>query len=100
MLTDEQFVLMCIAEECNEVAHRCSKAIRFGIGEVQKNQTKTNGERFVDELTDLLALIELMRTLDEHAHSPSRFPAVTREGIDAKKAKFLRNLEYSRSLGV
>ncbi len=99
-MTDEQMLLTCIAEECTELGQRCSKAIRFGVTEVQKNQDKNNAERFVDELTDLLALIELLRTYDESTGSAPRFPPVTREGLDAKKAKFLRNLDYSRSLGV
>lgn len=91
-MTKEQFLLTCIAEECCELGQRATKAIRFGLDEVQRNQDQTNAQRFVGELTDLTALVEMLT-------EDGRFPQITREGLDAKKDKFNKYLLYSAELG-
>lgn len=59
-LTREQLLLICLAEECNEVAQRASKALRFGLHEVQPGQPYDNSQRLTDELIDLLGVMELL----------------------------------------
>ena len=92
-MTKEQYLLLCIAEECCEVGQRATKAARFGIGETQSGHTETNAERFVGELTDLLALVEKLSECD------GRFPAVTDHGKIQKVAKYEKYLAYSQSIG-
>jgi hypothetical protein len=60
MLNETEHLLIVLSEECAEVAHRVSKALRFGMVEVQPGQSKSNAERVTDELTDLLAVAEML----------------------------------------
>ena len=88
-----EHLLSCLAEECAEVAHRVSKALRFGLTEIQSGQSLTNAQRIAQELNDLIAIKELLREngvdlrLDHHA-------------VEAKKAKVLAFVEYARNIGA
>jgi hypothetical protein len=55
-----QYLLICLSEECAEVSQRASKALRFGLQEVQSGQEQTNAERIAQEFQDLLAIIEML----------------------------------------
>jgi len=57
----DQHLLICLMEECDEVSQRVSKALRFGLGEVQPGQPLTNAERIVEELHDLLSVAAILR---------------------------------------
>ncbi len=48
-------------EECNEVAQRISKALRFGPKEIQPGQPLDNGERIVGEFHDLYAMLDWLQ---------------------------------------
>lgn len=54
-----EHLLTCLAEECAEVGQRVSKALRFGLREVQPGQPLTNADRILDELRDLFAVAEI-----------------------------------------
>lgn len=56
---NEAELLIILAEECNEAAARVSKALRFGLNEVQPGQDATNAERIGQELQDVAALVSL-----------------------------------------
>lgn len=53
-----EHILTIVGEEAIEVAlaiaHRVSKAKRFGLGEIQPGQDRTNAERVQEEVYDLL----------------------------------------------
>jgi NTP pyrophosphatase (non-canonical NTP hydrolase) len=51
-------LLTILAEECCEVGQRVSKALRFGLMEIQPGQPLSNAERIAEELGDLLATAE------------------------------------------
>lgn len=53
-----QFLLTLLGEECSEVQQRCSKAVLFGMDEVQDGQPHTNSEMILHEFNDLVAVIE------------------------------------------
>lgn len=55
-MTREEHLLICLAEECAEVAQRVSKALRFGLDEVQEGQALNNRQRISEELFDLFAV--------------------------------------------
>lgn len=55
-----EHLLTIIAEECVEVAQRATKALRFGLFEVQQGQELNNLERLRGELADLLGALELL----------------------------------------
>lgn len=57
--------LLCVlAEECSEVEHRVSKALRFGLTEIEPGQPFTNAERITHELCDLSAVVGMLEDAD------------------------------------
>ena len=56
----QEFLLTIMAEECVEVAQRISKALRFGLDEVQPGQEFKNSERILGEMMDLLAVAQMI----------------------------------------
>jgi len=56
----QEHLLTIASEECAELAQRISKALRFGVHEVQPGQDKTNAERISYELADLLGVVGLL----------------------------------------
>ncbi len=88
-------LLVCLSEECSELAQRATKAIRFGIDEVQKDQAWSNSDRIILEFNDILAVAELLE--EEGALSaPLRVQGL----IDQKKEKLRRWMEYSHAQGT
>ncbi len=69
-MTRQEHLLTILAEECNEVAQRISKALRFGLDEMQHGQFATNRERIAREMADLLGLWMMLQ--DE-----ARFPELS-----------------------
>lgn len=57
MLNKEQYLLTLIQEECAELSQRASKALRFGLHEIQDGQELNNWERLKGEYTDLWTVI-------------------------------------------
>jgi hypothetical protein len=55
-----EHLLTCLAEECAEVGQRVSKALRFGLDEVQPGQPLRNRDRIQDELNDLFAVAAIL----------------------------------------
>lgn len=55
-MTREEHLLLCLAEECAEVAQRISKQLRFGSDEQQEGQALNNIQRTTEELFDLTAV--------------------------------------------
>lgn len=92
-MTKREHLLTCLVEECLEVGQRATKALRFGIEEVQPGQPFANSERIKLEYADLTAIYDLCM-----AEGLLRAP--TSDQIAAKKAKFLKFLEYSESVGT
>ena len=85
-------LLIILAEECNEVAQRVSKALRFGLSEIQKGQEADNAERIIYELSDLIAVYEILR--DENL-----LPTVDGYDLSEKKKKVEKYLELSKREG-
>lgn len=89
-------LLAHLAQECCEVAARCTKAQMFGLDEVQPEQPLTNRRRIVEELQDLFAIVDEMQ---EYEILPRLSMRDSQARISAKirKAGTFRN--YSRKLG-
>lgn len=49
----QQYILIKIAEEANEVAQRALKAAQFGVDQTEPGQTENNADRLETELLDL-----------------------------------------------
>ena len=93
--------LMTIAmEECAEVSQRISKAMRFGMEQVQRDANDkpeenpdrmTNRERIQEEFADLVAVLEMIDT---------GLVTVTSMQVAAKRDKVERYLVRSRDNGT
>lgn len=92
-MTRKEHLLTILAEECAEVAQRASKALRFGLDEIQSGHTQTNAERIVAEFDDLTA-VALM--LNQEGFIPNSIP----RRIANKVEKVESFLEYSRKVGT
>lgn len=56
----KEHLLTIAAEECNEVAQRLTKILRFGVFETQPGKNMDNNYRFYQEFADLLSVVELL----------------------------------------
>ena len=88
------YLLECASEECAEVIQRISKALRFGLNEIQPGQELTNAQRLEYELHDLYAIIDLI------AQEGIISKYINDEAIDAKQEKVEKYYNYSKELGV
>lgn len=91
MLTEDQYLLICLMEECDEVSQRASKALRFGLDEVQPGQPLSNAERIDVELTDLVTIADELR---KRGILTKPLPC----GI--KRSRVQSYMDYSRGQGV
>lgn len=96
-MTNNEHALIYLAEECAEISEqaakiviRATKALRFGLDEVQAGEINNNAVRLYAELGDLLAVAELAIDLG----------IIKRDDIDRKKEKVAKYEELSRRLGI
>lgn len=94
-MTRDEHLLLCLSEECDEVGQRVSKALRFGLSEVQSGQSLTNNERICDELRDLISVAQLLM---EQGLLASFMP--TKAEISTKAARISKYMEISRRHGT
>lgn len=91
-----EHLLTILGEEGVEVSQRCSKALRFGLAEIQPGQELTNAERIRGEYIDLLAVMRML--VEEGAIAP-----VTDDDLpllEQKRQKVEKFLSYSRDCGT
>jgi hypothetical protein len=88
-MNKQQHLLIQISEECNEVGQRISKALRFGLDEVQPQQDLTNHQRIQDEIDDLVSVILM-----------AGFTLPTDGAIQRKVEKVKKYLRYAASVGT
>lgn len=93
-MTREQYLLVCLAEECAEVTQRATKALRFGLEEVQKGQDEDNGERLAYELVDLITVAELL--VQDGSIPPIDMVRMQQE----KLVKLKKYMEYAKEKGT
>jgi NTP pyrophosphatase (non-canonical NTP hydrolase) len=84
----ERELLTVLMEECAEVTQRASKALRFGLAEVQPGQPDSNAERIADELGDLIGVVDRLEMLEVLA--PARIDS-------ARRRKRLKLYKYLQS---
>lgn len=94
MLNEEQYLLICLMEECDEVSQRAAKALRFGLNEAQPGQDLTNAARITQEINDLFTVIERIENL---GMIPATLDAMA---INAKHLKITKYMAYSREQGT
>lgn len=69
-MTRTEHLLCILGEECNEIGQRISKALRFGLNEVQTGQDKDNVERIMGEVDDFLGVLSMLVS-EKTLRSPS-----------------------------
>lgn len=101
-MTREEHLLTILAEECCEVAHRVSKALRFGLAEIQPGQALTNAQRIMAEVQDFLAVYQMIAGPVVSPISPlfRGDPAEWMAALRAKQAKVERYLAFSAGRGL
>lgn len=93
-----EHLLSCLAEECAEIAQRVSKALRFGLDEIQPGQPFTNAERIAEELLDLGTIVHMLEQEGVHLNSVS--PEYFRGKRTVKIAKVEKFMAYAREQGA
>jgi NTP pyrophosphatase (non-canonical NTP hydrolase) len=79
-------VLDILQEECAEVIQAVSKISRFGLDNYKPGKPKTNREHLEDEVGDVLAMIDILCSMNVIGH----------DNIQAAKiAKFQRLKQWS-----
>ncbi len=89
-----EHLLTIAAEECAEIAQRATKALRFGLDEVQRGQELTNAERILLEYHDLVAVINMLQ--NENALPRG----LNTHDILAKQSKVEHYLQFSAQCGT
>jgi hypothetical protein len=92
-MTEDEYFMIKVSEECSEVSQRVTKLLRFGSAETQPGQPLTNQERLEDEFADLLAAYQHL-VIRGQARQPSN------SVIGVKMSKITKWLKYSRECGV
>jgi len=93
-MTREEHLLVILAEECNEVAQRVSKILRFGLVDpegTEPNQPYTNKDRLILEINDLLAILEMVFGEQDYDYQMLK---------EDKKRKVEKYLELSKKIGT
>ena len=93
----QEYLLVCLGEECDEVALQASKALRFGMGDHEPGKIATNETRILQELSDLMAVVEML----QESGAIRRYDEGEQRGqIIAKKARVEHFMNYSREKGT
>lgn len=92
-MTRQQHLIAILGEEGVEVSQRTTKALRFGLNEVQPEQPFDNAERIMREMSDMIAVYEML--VDE-----GLVPPVKKSLIQNKKDKVEKFLVYSDEQGM
>lgn len=93
-MTRKEHLLLIASEECNEVAQRISKALRFSLEEIQPGQELTNAQRIQEEFHDLFAMFQML-------HREGLLDAtISNERCMKKIAQVEKFLKYSKFNGT
>lgn len=92
-----EIVMTQAAEECVEIAQRLSKALRFGMYEVQEGQPQTNHDRVKQEFNDLLGVLHF---LDEECGTCFDIGRPDWDAIRDKINKVKKYLKFSEEAGT
>ena len=95
-MNNTEHLLVCLAEEGNEIAIDAAKALRFGLRDVnvKKPNGPTNIERIIVELNDLMAVVEL---LVGHGVLPDNWESTRLK--NEKKKRLEGFMHYARERG-
>lgn len=84
----DNYLLITLMEECAEVTQVASKCLRFGTD--SEYNGKTNLERLGEELTDMLAVLDIMKSRSNLQIDVENDLILNEEAINDKKERVLR----------
>lgn len=90
-----QHILITLAEECNEVSQRITKALRFSLTETQPGQDYTNAQRIMHEYADLEAMMDMLI-----GEGVLEYPSDFAKRLETKKQRFEKYLNISKKQGT
>lgn len=93
MMNKQEYLLVCLGEECAEVAQEVSKCLRFSLQDKHPNLHRSNVERLRVELA---GIVSAMRQLSEIGVDLS----VSEKDIKEASDKRLLFMEYSQKIGT
>lgn len=97
-MTEIEYLLVSFMEEAAEIQQATSKLLRFGPNDRYPNDSaKTTLDKLQDEVTDLIALAEM---LEERGVPVRRMDMSMVHGIEAKKKKVAGYMVYARAKGT
>ena len=88
-----EHLLTILAEECAEVSQRVSKALRFGLDEVYRDNGADNARMISYEMADLMGAYQVLK-------NEGLLPAVDENEFAQKQLKIERFLDRSRRQGT
>jgi hypothetical protein len=95
-----EHLLTIIAEESAEVSQRATKALRFGLDEVQQGQPHNNADRMLIEFADLLCSLALLEEADPvFRDAKITYARRLRNLLQVKRIKIEEFLCYSADRG-
>ncbi|GAF70035.1 unnamed protein product, partial [marine sediment metagenome] len=75
MMTRREHLLKILEEECGELAHVTSKAMRFGLGDIKPGGRITNAKEIYLEFVHIIAMIEMLEK-ENIINPPNEFELV------------------------
>ena len=91
-MTEEQYILTKIMEECGEVIQVCAKAQRFGLDNIRPGSEVTNLDKILDEFQDLRVAMNKLRHY-------AKFDYPLDDSFDIKSKKFDEYYAMSKNMG-
>ncbi len=93
-MTEQEHLLVILAEECAEVSQRATKALRFGLTDpkgTEPEQPFDNRTRLLMEINDLLAVVDMLFEEMDYKSELLQY---------SKKEKVKKYLKLSEKLGL
>jgi hypothetical protein len=91
-MSEEDYFLLCLAEEMSELSKELFKALRFGMDDVHPHTLEVNRARIAAETHDVRALLSI-------CEKAGLLPPQDLEKESAKCCKVSRYLYVSKQLG-
>lgn len=91
-MTKQDYLLVCLSEECGEVTRAIGKALRFGLDDHNPHTGVSAEEHLNAEINDLYTLI--LQLQEDGFIKP-----FDQKAVDTKKAKGLKYYEYAKMKG-
>jgi hypothetical protein len=92
-MNKEEYLLVCLSEECSEVSQAIDKVLKFGSKNTGPGLTKNNIELVCEEVNDFLGALALVQEV---------FPNVVIDPIKINKKanKIKKYYKYSKEIGI